>query len=376
MDGGGVGADGPRLRGSPARLKEEGKYSDGVAQAERVYYAGPPRQEALGRLRQRPAHGRQRRAVRRGDGADRQPDRGAGPGGDGGRRPRGRTGPRVRRAGLGGAPGGRRELAHAAHRDVHGQGATGRSCRPRTTADLAGVNVPPPVPVPPPTLMGDQTEVELQGPQGAALDAEEEEAARLPGWVGAVADATSADPLLAALLVTAGVVVAKLARRGHRRRSRATVGPHRRCLARAGRPRPRPGPARARRARWSPAVSSRCGVRLRLRGRRWPDEPTPTCSARVPPLPDVASVVLVPRSTPSAGRCRPRSVAGNGSGRRSACGRSAAPRGPTPALIRGFPRARPRLVRRPNVGLRFVVPRGCPDHTRPLVTRGSSCARG
>ena len=75
-------------------LKTEGKYSDGVNKSEQHLPPRPRHPAPLRRLRQRRAHGRQRRAVRRGDGADRQRDRRPGARGDGRRRPRGRRGHR------------------------------------------------------------------------------------------------------------------------------------------------------------------------------------------------------------------------------------------------------------------------------------------
>ena len=83
--------------GDREHLRTEGKYSDGVTKAEQVYHPGPPPAAALRRLHQRPADGRQRRAVRRRDGAARERGRRAGASRARRCRPRGRR--RHRRAG-------------------------------------------------------------------------------------------------------------------------------------------------------------------------------------------------------------------------------------------------------------------------------------
>ena len=82
------------------------------------------------RLRQRLAHGRQRRAVRRRHGAAGQQGRRPGPRRPRCRRARRRGRPRQGRAGVGRAAGGRRVVAGAADRDVHGHRQSRRSSRP------------------------------------------------------------------------------------------------------------------------------------------------------------------------------------------------------------------------------------------------------
>jgi hypothetical protein len=89
---------------------------------------------------------------------------------------------------------------------------------PQNDRDLVGVNVPPPAPVPPPSVVGDQTEVDMQARRGEPSDADPDSSGGLPGWVRVVA-VVLGGPALAALLVMAVVVVAKLERRRRRRRS-------------------------------------------------------------------------------------------------------------------------------------------------------------
>lgn len=205
-----------RVFAAARRLKEEGKYSDGVAQAERAYYGGHHVKRLLDDFVNAPlmaGNDEQYAAVMALMAT--------------------RIGVPARVVMGAVVPEGGQvhgsdvqawvelQVADGSWRTLPTETFMGRErpakLPPQNDRDLAGVNVPPPVAVPPPTLMGDQTEVELKARKGRP-SAEEEEAARLPGWVGAAVMLVGG-PLLAALLVTAGVVVAKLARRGHRRRS-------------------------------------------------------------------------------------------------------------------------------------------------------------
>ncbi len=110
-------------------LKSEGKYSDGVV-AEREDLPRRPQPVPAHRRHRRGEHalrGRQRRAVRRVDGAAGQPDRRAGPGRVRRGRPRRRGRHRCRRARLGRGAGRGRVLDDAGDRPVHGQGQAGEA---------------------------------------------------------------------------------------------------------------------------------------------------------------------------------------------------------------------------------------------------------
>ena len=94
------------------RLRQEGRYSDDDDASASRRAAGPG-------FLLTDAVGRQRRAVRRGDGADGQPAEGAGPGRGRSGAARERRGQGQRRGGLGGAARRRRHLADPGHRPLH-----------------------------------------------------------------------------------------------------------------------------------------------------------------------------------------------------------------------------------------------------------------
>jgi hypothetical protein len=89
---------------------------------------------------------------------------------------------------------------------------------PQNDQDLTGVNVPPPVPVPPPSVLGEQTESEITARKPRTDEEESSSSGLLPGWVRTVG-VVLGGPLLAVLLVMAAVVVAKLGRRRRRRQA-------------------------------------------------------------------------------------------------------------------------------------------------------------
>ncbi len=122
---------------SPSTCARRASTPTACSPRERIYrpghFARAPRQG----LRQRPAHGRQRRAVRRGHGAAGQQGRRAGP-----RRPRRgrarrRGRPRPGRAGVGRAAGRRRVVAGAADRGRSWTTTSRRSSRPRPSSGSA-----------------------------------------------------------------------------------------------------------------------------------------------------------------------------------------------------------------------------------------------
>ena len=115
-----------RVLAAAEHLRSEGKYSDGVGRTERIYVAGHSVWRLSDEFVNAPADRRQRRAVRRHDGADRQRHRRARPGRPRRRRARGRRGHGPRRVGVGRAPRRRRLLAHPADRGVHGHHAAVR----------------------------------------------------------------------------------------------------------------------------------------------------------------------------------------------------------------------------------------------------------
>jgi hypothetical protein len=87
---------------------------------------------------------------------------------------------------------------------------------PEDDRDLTGVNVPPPVPVPPPSVLGEQTESELTARNRRDPAEDPATAPAVPEWVRTLLVAVTG-PLLAAALLMAAVVVAKLGRRRRRR---------------------------------------------------------------------------------------------------------------------------------------------------------------
>ncbi|MEZ5193358.1 MAG: transglutaminaseTgpA domain-containing protein [Nocardioides sp.] len=89
-----------------------------------------------GGFRERPGDGGRRRAVRRHDGAPGQPARRAGSRRDGRRRARGWCRDGGRRLGVGGTPGGRRQLADPADRGVHGRRAPGQGAAALSAGDV------------------------------------------------------------------------------------------------------------------------------------------------------------------------------------------------------------------------------------------------
>ncbi|HQR27904.1 MAG TPA: transglutaminase-like domain-containing protein, partial [Nocardioides sp.] len=88
---------------------------------------------------------------------------------------------------------------------------------PQSRRQLTGVNIPPPAPVPPPSVTGDQTEAEAKPRHQQSTEDDHATAGGLPGWVRALLVGVAA-PLLALATVLAGVVLAKVGRRRYRRR--------------------------------------------------------------------------------------------------------------------------------------------------------------
>ncbi|RYB93322.1 transglutaminase domain-containing protein [Nocardioides oleivorans] len=90
---------------------------------------------------------------------------------------------------------------------------------PETNTPMSGTVIPPPNPIPPPSDAGEQSDADLKERRATRKDADEEEGliAGLPGWIGAVLTYVGAPLLLIALLL--GAVVALKAVRRHRRRS-------------------------------------------------------------------------------------------------------------------------------------------------------------
>jgi Transglutaminase-like superfamily len=88
---------------------------------------------------------------------------------------------------------------------------------PQSDRSLTGVNIPPPAPIPPPSTIGDQTDLELEARKSATGDSADDKLTQaIPGWVRLVAVALGG-PLLAVLTLGAAVVVAKTWRRRRRR---------------------------------------------------------------------------------------------------------------------------------------------------------------
>ena len=176
---------------------------------------------ALRRLRQRRGDGRQRRAVRRDDGADGQQDRGAGPGGHGRRRARGRRRDRQGRLRLG-----RAALADGSWRTLPTEAFMSdrppSQQQPQTQEPLSGTVVPPPAPIPPPSDLGEQSDSDLRAKMANKSDptSRRRTAGGLPAWVAVVVTYVGI-PLLVVVLSLGSIIVAKALRRRRRRRAAA-----------------------------------------------------------------------------------------------------------------------------------------------------------
>lgn len=91
---------------------------------------------------------------------------------------------------------------------------------PQTEQEMSGTVVPPPAPIPPPSTSGEQTDAELNS-RKAKRDAGDDGPWSVPGWVKAILVYVGG-PLLLVLLLLGAIIGAKLLRR-RRRQSAAKV---------------------------------------------------------------------------------------------------------------------------------------------------------
>lgn len=209
-----------RVLAAAARLAEEGKYSDGVAQAEKAYYAGHHVRRLSEDFVEAPimAGNDEQYAAVMALLANRigvparvvlgalVPEGGQVTGAD-------------VQAWV------ELQLADGSWRTLPTEAFMGRErpakLPPQSDRELSGAKVPPPAPVPPPSVIGDQTEVELQARSDTESEGEPGDRAGLPGWVRALVVGVLGPALLVCLLM-AGIVAAKLVRRQRRRHVRRT----------------------------------------------------------------------------------------------------------------------------------------------------------
>ena len=269
---------------------------------------------ALRRVRQRPADRRQRRAVRRHDGAA-SPTTSAS-------RPASCSAPWCPRAAR--VTGkdvsawvelraGRRLVEDAAHRARSCPRRRRRTRSPRPTPRCPGTVIPPPNPIPPPSDAGEQSDADLKERKATRKNADEDEEsliAGLPGWVGAVVTYVGGPLLLIALLLgrrrgAQGAASPPSAER------RVGLGPRSSVPGASWSTTPATS---ARSSRSAPTVTRReqsVGIVSGERRRRSPAAPTASSSARASPRPPPRRPTGT-RSTPSVGRCRERSAVGSG----------------------------------------------------------------
>jgi len=94
---------------------------------------------------------------------------------------------------------------------------------PESQQNVGGTNVPPPAPIPPPTTAGDQADVDVKADKAKTDDPKPspEKGPLLPGWARALL-IYGGIPLAVLGLLAAGIIVAKAVRRRLRRRSPRT----------------------------------------------------------------------------------------------------------------------------------------------------------